>query len=230
MTRSVTLRSTLFTTLTPFALSVFLFGNSAQAGTDPRDAARLQACMAMAETKPEEALEDGFVWRGQGGGTFAEQCIAIAHIESGDIGGGAERLTALASAPDAGDVDQRVLIMARAANAWLMIEEFRPAQMVLDAALKLKPGEPDLLIDRARAKAGQGLWAEAQIDLTACLSTRPLDVLALRLRAETLLQQKSYEAAELDIAQALRLAPKDVDNWLVRGRIQEARRLGRAPD
>jgi tetratricopeptide (TPR) repeat protein len=59
---------------------------------------------------------------------------------------------------------------------------------------------------------------------------RPLDVLALRLRAETLLQQKYYEAAELDIAQALRLAPKDVDNWLVRGRIQEARRLGRAPD
>jgi tetratricopeptide (TPR) repeat protein len=186
--------------------------------------------MTKAETKPEEALEDGFVWRSQGGGTFAEQCIAIARIEAGDIGGGAERLTALASAPDAGDFDQRVLIMARAANAWLMIEEFQPAQKVLDAALKLKPGEPDLLIDRARAKAGQGLWAEAQADLTACLSTRPLDVLALRLRAETLLQQKSYEAAELDIAQALRLAPKDVDNWLVRGRIQEARRLGRAPD
>lgn len=230
MTRSVTLRSAQFTTLIPFALSVFLLGTSAQAAIDPRDAARLQECMTKTETKPEEALEDGFVWRSQGGAIFAEQCIAVARIEGGDIGGGAERLTALASAPDAGDVDQRVLIMARAANAWLMIEEFTSAQKVLDAALKLKPGEPDLLIDRARAKAGQGLWAEAQADLTACLSVRPLDVLALRLRAETLLQQKSYEAAELDIAQALRLAPKEVDNWLVRGRIQEARRLGRAPD
>jgi tetratricopeptide (TPR) repeat protein len=230
MTLSVTLRFFQFTTLIPFALSVFLLAPQAQAAGDPRNAARLEACMTKAEVKPEEALEDGFVWRSRGGGTFAEQCIAIARIESGDIAGGAERLTALAFAPDAGETDQRVLIMARGANAWLMIEQFNAAQKVLDAALKLKPGEPDLLIDRARAKAGQGLWAEAQVDLTACLSMRPLDVLALRLRAETLLQQKYYEAAELDIAQALRLAPKDVDNWLVRGRIQEARRLGRAPD
>jgi tetratricopeptide (TPR) repeat protein len=230
MTRPLTHRSAQFTTLIPVALLAVVLGTQAQAAPDPRDEARLQACMTKAETKPEEALEDGFVWRSQSGGTFAEQCIAIARIEGGDIGGGAERLTALASAPDAGDIDQRVLIMARAANAWLMIEDFAAAQKVLDAALKLKPGEPDLLLDRARAKAGQGKWAEAQADLTACLSTRPLDVLALRLRAETLLQQKSYEAAELDIAQALRLAPKDVDNWLVRGRIQEARRLGRAPD
>ncbi|GBF56516.1 beta-barrel assembly-enhancing protease [Candidatus Phycosocius bacilliformis] len=214
----------------PFALTTFVLATQAHAATDPRDATRLAACVAKAETKPEEALEDGFVWRSQGGAIYAEQCIAIARIEGGDIGGGAERLTALASAPDAGDEESRAMILSRAANAWMMIEEYAAAQKALDAALKLKPGEPDLLLDRARAKAGQSKWAEAQTDLTACLSVRPLDVLALRLRAETLLQQKSYDAAELDIAQALRLAPKDVDNWLVRGRIQEARRLGRAPD
>ena len=82
--------------------------------------------MTKAETKPEEALEDGFVWRSQGGATFAEQCIAIARIEAGDIGGGAERLTALASAPDAGDLDQRVLIMAR------------------EKGIRLETGVPDL--------------------------------------------------------------------------------------
>jgi tetratricopeptide (TPR) repeat protein len=200
------------------------------AAIDPRDRARLEACIAKAEAKPEEAREDGLIWRSQGGGSFAEQCIAIARIEGGDIGGGAERLTALASAPDAGDSDQRVLIMTRAANAWLMIEGFNPAIAVLDTALKLKPGEPDLLIDRARAKAGLGQWADAQADLTLCLSVRPLDVLALRLRAETLLRQKAFDAADRDLNEALRLAPKDVDNWLVRGRILEARRLGRAPD
>ncbi|WP_284359883.1 tetratricopeptide repeat protein [Candidatus Phycosocius spiralis] len=204
--------------------------DQASAAIDPRDSARLEACITKAETRPEEAREDGLIWRSQGGARFAEQCVAIAQIEGGDIAGGAERLTVLASAPDAGDSDQRVLIMARAANAWLMIEAFTPAMNVLDAALKLKPGEPDLLIDRARAKAGLGQWAEAEADLTLCLSVRPLDVLALRLRAETLLQQEAYDAADRDLNQALQLAPKDVDNWLVRGRILEARRLGRAPE
>jgi hypothetical protein len=80
MTRSVTHRSTLFTTLIPFALLALALGTQAHAAPDPRDEARLQACMTKAETKPEEALEDGFVWRSQSGGIFAEQCIAIARI------------------------------------------------------------------------------------------------------------------------------------------------------
>jgi Flp pilus assembly protein TadD len=86
------------------------------------------------------------------------------------------------------------------------------------------------LIDRARAFAALGQWSPAQDDLTLALSKRPDDALAFRLRAETNVQMKNYDAADRDVAQALRLAPREVEGYVLRGRAIEARRLGRAPD
>ena len=206
------------------------FATSAQAAIDPRDAARLQACITKIDAAPMEAYEDGLVWRSQSGGAFAEQCIALAKIANGDVSGGASRLASLASAPDAGDSEQRALLLAKAANAWLMIEDFDPALRALNAALTLKPVEVDLLIDRARAFAGLVQWQKAQDDLTLALSKRPREALIFRLRAETYLRLGNYGAAEQDVVQALRLAPSDIDTYVMRGRVIEARRLGRAPD
>jgi tetratricopeptide (TPR) repeat protein len=200
------------------------------AAVDPRDASRLEACIAKTQTAPQEAYEDGLVWRSQSGAVFAEQCIALARIANGDISGGASRLAALASAPDAGDSDNRALLLAKAANAWLMIGAYDPALRALNAALVLKPGEVDLLIDRARTLAGINQWSKAQEDLTLALSKRPSDALIFRLRAETNVQLKNYDAADRDVAQALLLAPRDVEGYIMRGRALEARRLGRVPD
>lgn len=219
-----------------FALFACIFApllsatTQALAAIDPRDATRLEACISKIDTAPLEAYEDGLVWRSQSGGSYAEHCIALARIANGDTDAGAAKLAALASAPDAGDVDQRALLLAKAANAWLMIERFDPALRALNAALILKPAEVDLLIDRARAFAGLGQWSQAQEDLTLALSKRPEDALAFRLRAETNVQMKNYDAADRDVAQALRLAPREVEGYVMRGRAIEARRLGRAPD
>ena len=202
----------------------------ALADIDPRDRDRLQACITKIDSAPFEAYEDGLVWRSQSGGIFAEQCLALARIANGDVAAGAARLAALASAPDAGNADQRTLLLAKSANAWLMIEEYDPALRALNAALVLKPAEVDLLIDRARSFAGLGQWSKAQDDLTLALSKRPNDVLIFRLRAETYLQQKNYAAADQDVAEALRQSPRDIDNYVMRGRVLEARRLGRAPE
>lgn len=200
------------------------------AAIDPRDATRLQACITKIETAPLEAYEDGLVWRSQSGGVYAEQCLALAKIANGEIAKGASRLAALASAPDAGDGDQRALLLAKAANAWLIIGEYDPALRALNAALVLKPAEVDLLIDRARTFAGLAQWSQAQQDLTLALSKRPTDTLIFRLRAEAFVQQSNYTAAEQDVTEALRLSPRDIDSYVMRGRVIEARRLGRAPD
>jgi tetratricopeptide (TPR) repeat protein len=202
----------------------------ALADVDPRDSARLQACIAKIDVAPLEAYEDALVWRSQSGGVYAEQCLALAKIANGEIATGAARLAALASAPDAGDSDQRALLLAKSANAWLMIEEYDPALRAISAALVLKPGEVDLLIDRARTFAGQRQWSKAQEDLTLALSKRPADTLIFRLRAEAYLQQANYDAAQQDVSEALRLSPRDIETHVVRGRVSEARRLGRAPD
>jgi tetratricopeptide (TPR) repeat protein len=202
----------------------------AHAATDPRDTQRLQACIDKIDTAPLEAYEDGLVWRSQSGAHYAEQCIALARIANGDVAGGAARLAAIATAPDGGDADERALLLAKAANAWLMIEDYDPALRALNAALTLKPAEVDLLVDRARAFAGTGQWQKAREDLTLALSKRPADALALRLRAETFVQLRDYDAADRDIAEALRIAPRDIDAYVMRGRAIEARRIGRAPD
>jgi tetratricopeptide (TPR) repeat protein len=170
----------------------------AKAEIDPRDSSRLAACITKIDTAPLEAYEDALVWRSQSGGVYAEQCLALAKIANGDVADGASRLAALASAPDAGDSDQRALLLAKAANAWLMIDEFDPALRALNAALVLKPSEVDLLIDRARTFAGLRLWLKAQEDLTLALSKRTSDTLIFRLRAEAFLQQANYEAAHRD--------------------------------
>jgi tetratricopeptide (TPR) repeat protein len=213
-----------------FGVSLMGLPSAAMAQVDPRDSARLQACITKSNTSPEEAFEDGLVWRSQSGGAFAEQCVALARIAKGDIADGAARLAALARAPDAGDTDQRALLLVKAANAWLMIGDFNAALRATNAAMLLKPAEVDILIDRARTFAGLRQWPEARDDLTLALSKRPRDALALRLRAETNLQQGNYQAAQLDVAEALRLQPRDVDNHVMRGRVMEARRLGRVPD
>lgn len=209
---------------------VALVPTTASAQIDPRDSVRLQACITKIDVAPLEAYEDGLVWRGQSGGAYAEQCVALAKIANGDVAGGAARLEALARAVDAGDTDQRALLLAKAANAWLMIEDYEAALRSANAALLLKPGEVDLLIDRARTFAGLGQWADAQRDLTLALSKRPGDALVFRLRAETYLKQGNYDAASQDVAQALVLSPREIDNYVMRGRVIEARRLGRAPD
>jgi tetratricopeptide (TPR) repeat protein len=212
------------------SVSGTMLPQAAKAEIDPRDSSRLAACITKIDTAPLEAYEDGLVWRSQSGGVYAEQCLALAKIANGDVAAGASRLAALASAPDVGDSDQRALLLAKAANAWLMIDEFDPALQALNAALVLKPAEVDLLIDRARTFAGLRQWAKAQEDLTLALSKRTSDTLIFRLRAEAFLQQANYDAAQRDIVEAMRLAPREIDNYVMRGRISEARRLSRAPD
>ncbi len=218
--------------LVPIAvvLASVLHVTAAQATTDPRDTIRLQACIEKTGIAPLEAYEDGLIWRSQSGGALAEHCIAVAKIANGDIADGAAKLAALAQASDAGDSDQRALLLAKATNAWLMIGAFDAALAAANAGLTLKPEEVDLLIDRARAYAGQLNWIKAQQDLTLALSKRPHDALIFRLRAEAYLQQLNFDAADVDVREALRLEPSEVSGYVMRGRAIEARRLGRVPD
>ncbi len=92
--------------------------------------------------------------------------------------------------------------------------------------MTITSGDPDLFIDRARARALQSRFDDAAEDLTVALSVRPGDVLALRLRADAYLEQGELDRAERDVAAALDIAPHDVDTLVMRGRLREARRLG----
>lgn len=192
--------------------------------------AKLKACIAKIETKPEDAYSDGLIWRLHYGGMQAEQCIALSLIGMGQYESGARRLFAIANAPDGGSDSEKITLLIKSANSFLLASLPDDAVKALDFALTLKPNDGDLLIDRARANAMLEKWDLAENDLTEAMKARGPLGFALRLRAETRLQQKKYDLAEADIFDALRLEPKEVDNYVVRGRVREARRLGHAPN
>lgn len=196
---------------------------------DPRNGARLAACLASAVERPDQAYEDALVWRARSGGVDAEHCLAVARIELGDVATGAAALARLAGAPRAGSDDSRAELLVKAANAWMLVDSLPPAEAALTRALELRPGETTILTDRARVRMMGGRWTDAEADLDRILASGP-DALALRLRAEARMQQGQLDGADADIAAAARLEPDSVETSLVRGRLREARRLGRAPD
>ncbi len=212
------------------ATALLAAGGTAQAqAVDPRNTQQLMACLDKAAERAEEALEDGLVWRSRSGGIDAEHCIAVARIELGDIETGARTLVSLAASPYAGEAESRAQLLVKAANAWLLIEDYAPAEAALTRALELVPDAQGIFLDRARARALGGRWADAEVDLDRALAQGE-DAFAYRLRAEARMQQGRYDEAESDVAAAERLEPRSVETNLVRGRIREARRLGRAPD
>lgn len=200
------------------------------AAPHPDDAARLNACITKTRTNATEAYEDGLQWRLHGGGLLAEQCVALAQIEQGEYSEGAQRLLAIAQASDGGPAAEKLGLLVKAANAFLLAEIPDEAKKALDLALAIEPNNSDALFDRARASAMLSQWLEAEVDITNAMANKAPLPLAYRLRAETRLQQGKYDLAEADINEALRLEPNEADNYHVRGRVRIARRTGHAPE
>ena len=213
-----------------FIAALALIAAPALAAPDPRDAQELAACLAKTEADAAGAYEDALRWSARGGAIPARHCAAVAMVAMGDVETGAERLAALADAPDAGDDEARALLLSKAANAWLILRNAERARAALDAAILKLPEDPDLRIDRARAAGLMGDWVGAEADLTAALAARPRDLEALVLRAEARIQRARVSEAELDVNAALQIDPRNVEVLVMRGRVREARRLGRAPD
>jgi tetratricopeptide (TPR) repeat protein len=195
---------------------------------DPMQAQELAACLSKAQSNPDEAFEDAMVWRSRSGGVDAGHCAAVALVERGQVEAGARLLSGLAGAPMAGSADHRAMLLSKSANAWMTVDGLSEALAALTTALEIVPDRADLLAERAQVYALAGRWGDAQADLDASIAARP-DAFAFRLRAESLMQLGSYDAADADVAAALALEPSSIETRLVRGRIREARRLGRPP-
>jgi tetratricopeptide (TPR) repeat protein len=188
---------------------------------------RLEACLALTETDAERAYEEGLAWRAQMGGPEAGHCIAAALVARGDLETGAARFMALANAADAGTDVRRALLFSKAANAWLLAGDAAPALEAIERALLLAPARRELLADQAVALSLLERWSEAETVLDGLIGSGTADALLLRLRAEARLQQGKLDGADADVEAAIAAAPSDIDNYVMRGRAREARRLGR---
>lgn len=186
---------------------------------------RLEACVAKIERSPEEAYEDGLAWSFEGNRPGARQCTALALIALGNVEEGAVRLENLSMSSDGGTMEQRAVYLSQAGNAWLQIGAAEAAAVSFTEALKLAPGENDLLLDRATAYMLIDKWDEALVDLNTAIANEPGDAIAHQMRAEVHLNKDALDFALKDVETSMAADPKNIDTLLVRGRVREAMRI-----
>jgi tetratricopeptide (TPR) repeat protein len=187
-----------------------------QNGEGIDDARQYKHCVSLARQKPQEGWEEALAWSSLGGGEPARHCGAIALIGLRQFDEGAKRLEDLAATSHA-DVRLRAAMLAQAGQAWLLAENPERANAAQTEALKLVPGAPDLLVDRAQSFAAAKNYREALADLDQALQTAPdrVDALTFRATAKRFLDDRT--GAEIDVAQALKVDPLYQDAWLEEG-------------
>lgn len=187
------------------------------AGADP-----YQDCVGAIAKKPDDAFEMALAWRDHGGGIPAERCAALALISLNQPGEAAAKLDALAQRQDAGSAGLRASLLGQAGNAWLLANEPESAEEAFSAALKLTSQDPDLWVDRARARAARADWVNAESDLSVAIGldqTRP-EIFVLRASARN--AQGNKDGYKSDINAALSLKPDFADALVERGAIRAA--------
>lgn len=188
------------------------------------DQARMQSCSDLIDKDPDQAYQEALHWLSQGQTPAARQCAALALIGLGQEEAGALQLQQLANEKDSGSIEQRVVYLAQAGNAWMLAKDPQSAVSVLSAAIKIAPRDAEMHKDRARAFTMEEKWKEASDDLDTAISLSPGDAEALQARAYARLKLNKLPEAFDDVEAALKQSPKDVNIAVLRGDIREAMR------
>jgi tetratricopeptide (TPR) repeat protein len=176
-------------------------------------------CFVLARTQPEQGWEEALAWQSLGGGEAARHCGALALIGLGKHEEAAHRLEALAQESRRPET-VRAEMLAQAGQAWLLAGKPQQALAVQDTALKLVPGSPELLLDKAVTLAQVAHYQEAKEALDEVLKRQPnrIEAMVLRASAQRYLGQPAL--AKDDVARALVLDPDSVDALLERGMLR----------
>jgi tetratricopeptide (TPR) repeat protein len=187
------------------------------------DAAFYERCMVLAREKPEAGRNEAREWRDRGGGHPAEHCLAVALIGLRQYKDAAGRLEMLGQAMVRAPEELRAEVFEQAAQAWRLAGDPARAYEAAGLALQLRPGDPELLLDRAEMAGAAGLYDKAVADLDRVLTADPSRVEALIYRAAANRALERLDPAFDDISQALKLAPGSVPALLERGNIRSLR-------
>jgi tetratricopeptide (TPR) repeat protein len=187
---------------------------------DPELAAQYQACMDLAETDPDEALEAAETWVDLGGSDPARHCAAVALMRLGHYEAAGQELETLAASLEPAFAFLQIPVLVQAARAWLEAGKVDRAYAVQTTALAREPNNIELLVDRAETAASVGNFIAAMDDLNRALSHAPnrADILVLRASAHRFLDQR--ENAMTDVEAALSLDPDNAEGLLERGNLR----------
>jgi tetratricopeptide (TPR) repeat protein len=183
------------------------------------DAETYARCMKLAREDPHAARQLAQNWHQRGGAHPADHCLAVALIALGEYQEGATRLQALAQAMTKAPAGLRADVLDQAGQAWLLSGNPARAYAAAQEAVKLAPGDMELLIDRAEAAAAAGYFDRAVSDLDRVLRIDPNRVEALIYRASAYRVLDRLGPARADIDKALAQEPHSAAALLERGNI-----------
>jgi tetratricopeptide (TPR) repeat protein len=198
-------------------LSALGAGPSSKPQTDEQ---RYADCMTQARDKPQQGLKVAEAWQQTGGGTPAIHCLAIALMSLKRYDDAAMRLETLVDLLPGQRPDLRAQALGQASQAWFAAGKSDRALSALNRALMLRPGDVDLLLDRAVVHETAGGLTEATADLSEILRIAPGRDDVLLLRATTQRRQNRLDLARADIDRALALNANNADALLERGIIR----------
>jgi tetratricopeptide (TPR) repeat protein len=207
----MTMRTSFFTGL--LVAAALLGAAPARADRD----ADYTACVRQIDKDAGQALDVANGWAQRGGGSPARHCAALSLIKLGQYEAAANLLEQLAADMAHGEADLSVEALAQAGQAWLMAHKPERAYAAQSAALKLKPRDVDLLIDRAITLADVKNYWEAIDDLNAAIQLNPRRADAHVLRASAYRYVDALDLAGEDVAAALALEPRNMDALVERG-------------
>ena len=180
---------------------------------------RYDSCVNQVEINPAAAIAVAQAWEDTGGGLPAGHCKALAMLYAGDEEKAATLLVSLAYSTPEPPVDLRADLLSQAGNAYLMAERAAAARESFSHALEFRPGDPDLLIDRARAFAMERDWQNAIADLSRAYDIAPARADVLVLRASARKESGDARGARVDLDAALQLAPNSTQALFDRARL-----------
>jgi len=193
---------------------------AAQSARD--DAAqRYTGCMDAAHTEPARGLERARTWRDTGGGDPARHCEGVALMNLGRYTEAGRLLEDLAKTLAKGSgVGMRARALAQAGQAWVLADKPRRAEAVYGQAIKLRPKDVELWIDRALARFEMGKYWKAIDDLNRANELAPERADVLVFRASAYRHVEAPTMAKADIRAALKRRPNHPEGLLEQGNIR----------
>ncbi len=195
---------------------MILLAASASRADELNHAREYARCMGLAPSDPDDAFEMATAWRALGGGDAAEHCAAVALLYSGQAEFAARRLEVLAETIVA-EPAFKGQILAQAGQAWLLHGDAPRAEAALSQAVELLRGQPEVMVDRAQARAAMGDYKGAVEDLTNAISADPSMIDAYTFRASAFRYLDELGKARADADAALLLDPRNPAALLERG-------------
>jgi len=187
------------------------------------DQVRFDACVALAQNAPAQALEQAGAWRVSGGGLLARHCEALAYVAQSRWAPAATAFEAAARAADTQADARASNFWVQAGNAALAGGEPARARAAFDAAIaraQLNGSElGEVHLDRARALVAANDLRGARGDLDTALRLVPADPLAWLLSATQARRTGDLTRARADIAEAGKRSPDDAAVALEAGNI-----------